>query len=64
MVIGVRFMDKGTIILSVPKGTTQEEIRAIRETYKDVNTNVCIVVSGDSSAKEAVLNLIRARINT
>nr|DAG17513.1 MAG TPA: putative deoxyribose-phosphate aldolase [Bacteriophage sp.] len=57
-------MDKGTIILSVPKGTTQEEIRAIRETYKDANTNVCIVVSGESSVKEVVLNLIRARINT
>ena len=56
-------MDKGIITISVPKGTTQEEVIAIRNKYKD-KYRVNIVISGNSDPKEVIKNFLKARIET
>ena len=56
-------MDKRIITVSVPKGTTQEEIIAIRNKYKDKYI-VNIIISGNSDPKEIIKNFLKARIET
>lgn len=56
-------MDKGTITISVPKETTQEEIHIIRNKYKN-KYKVNIVISGNSDPKEIIKNFLKARLET
>lgn len=56
-------MDKGIITISVPKGTTQEGITAIRNKYKDKYI-VNIVISGNNDPKDIIKNFLKARLET
>lgn len=56
-------MDKGTITISMPKGTTQEEIIATRNKYKDTY-KVNVIISGSSDPKEIIRKFLKARLET
>ena len=56
-------MDKSTIIISIPKTSTKEEINAIRNTYKD-QYKVNIITSGANSPEETIRNFLKARLET
>jgi hypothetical protein len=59
-------MSKGTITISVPNGTTHEEIKQIRneykqsEHYKDYKLN--IIISGEDDIKKALSRFLAERI--
>lgn len=59
-------MSKGTITISVPNNTTHEEIKQIRneykqsEYYKDYKLN--IIVSGEDDVKKALSRFLAERI--
>lgn len=54
-------MNKHTLCISVPKGTTQDEINNVRNRYKD-KYKVNIVISGENDPKDIIKNFIRARL--
>jgi hypothetical protein len=59
-------MSKGTITISVPNDTTHEEIKQIRneykqsEYYKDYKLN--IIISGEDDIKKALSRFLAERI--
>lgn len=55
-------MKKDTIRISVPKNTTEEEIKTIRDKYKD-KYKVNIVVSGKTNVEEYIKDILIARIS-
>lgn len=54
-------MDKGIITISMPKNSTQCEINAIRNKYKD-KYKVNIILSGGISPKNIIENFLKARL--
>ena len=56
-------MDKRTLIISMPKGSTQEEIAAIRSKYKN-QYNVNIIISGNTNPQTTIENFLKARLET
>ena len=54
-------MDKRTIIISMPKSSTQDEINAIRNKYK-VQHKVNIIISGNNNPDEIIKNFLKARL--
>ena len=54
-------MDKRTITISMPKNSTQEEIMAIRNKYKDLY-KVNIIISGNNNPKDIIKNFLKARL--
>ena len=58
--------DKTKIVISVPFGTTHDEINNIRGEYKEKYAGcvVNILISGQESFKENLYNFIKTRINS
>ena len=60
-------MKKGSITISVPLTTTQEEIKEIREQFKKNETmknyRLNILVSGNEKFQENLLNFVKAMVN-
>lgn len=56
-------MDKTTVIISMPKGSTEEEVLNMREKYQD-KYKVFIVISGNENPKENIKNFLKARLET
>lgn len=56
-------MDKHILCISVPKGTTQDEINNVRNRYKD-KYKVNIIVSGGNDPEDIIKNFIKARLDT
>ena len=54
-------MDKGTIIISIPKSSTQNEIDSIRNKYKN-KYKVNIIISGNKNPKDIIENFLKARL--
>ena len=50
-------MDKPTIIISMPKNSTKEEIADMRNKYKD-EYKVYLIISGEESPKEIMKNFL------
>lgn len=51
-------MKKGTIIKYLPYGTTQEEIKRIRHEFKDENTTLILMISGEEKLIDCLQSLI------
>ena len=58
--------DKTKITISVPFGTTQDEINNIRREYKEKYAGcvVNVLISGEESLKENLYNFIKTRIKS
>lgn len=56
-------MDKGIITISLPKSASKEEIKAIRDRYKD-KYKVHIVISGGNDPEDIIKNFLKARLET
>ena len=60
-------MKKGSITISVPLTTTQEEIKEIREQFKKNETmkgyRLNILVSGEDKFQENLYNFVKAMVN-
>jgi hypothetical protein len=58
--------DKTRITISVPFGTTQEELNNIRKKYQNTYTDcvINVLVSGQEGLKENLYNFIKTRINS
>ena len=58
--------DKTKITISVPHGTTQEELNNIRNEYRNKYEDciINILISGQESLKENLYNFIKTRINS
>ena len=60
-------MAKGSITISVPSTTTQEEIRIIREQFNNNEVTkgyrLNIIISGAEELQENLLNFIKAMVN-
>ena len=60
-------MKKGTITISVPSTTTQEEIKEIREQFKKneamKNYRLNILISGNEDLKENLKNFLKTMLN-
>lgn len=55
-------MDKTTtIIISMPKNSTQDEINAIRNKYK-TKYKINIIISGNNNPEETIKNFLKARL--
>lgn len=54
-------MDKRTITISMPKGSTKEEILAMRNKYKD-SYKVNIIISGSNNPENIIKNFLKARL--
>ena len=54
-------MDKTTIIISMPKNSTQDEINAIRNKYKN-KYKISIIISGNNDPEETIQNFLKARL--
>lgn len=54
-------MDKRIITISMPKDSTQEEIAAVRNKYKD-QYRVNIIISGNKSPEDIIKNFLKARL--
>lgn len=54
-------MDKSTIIISMPKNSTKQDIIDMRNKYKD-KYKVNIILSGSHSAKDTIKNFLKARL--
>ena len=59
--IGVGIMNKRTIIISMPRESTKEQIVAIRNKYKD-QYNVNIIISGLGNPYEIIKNFLKTRL--
>ena len=55
-------MNKKILTISMPKGTTQEEIIAMRNRYKD-EYKVNVIISGKYRQKEIIKNFLKARLD-
>ena len=60
-------MKKGSITISVPLTTTQEEIKKIREQFKQSKATkdyrLNILVSGNEKFQENLYNFVKAMVN-
>ncbi len=56
-------MDKRIITISMPKGSTKEEILAMRNKYKD-RYKVNIIISGCNNPEDIIKNFLKARLET
>ena len=54
-------MDKETIIISMSKNSTQDEINAVRNEYKD-KYKVNIIISGNNDPEQIIKNFLKARL--
>lgn len=54
-------MKKETIMISMPKGSTQEEINTMRNKYKD-KYKVNIIISGNNDPKDIIKNFLKSRL--
>lgn len=54
-------MDKKIITISMPKNSTQEEIMAVRNKYKN-QYEVNIIISGNNNPKDIIKNFLKARL--
>jgi hypothetical protein len=54
-------MNLGVIVHYIPKTSSQSEIKALRERYKDTPTRLIIVVSGDGNLMDNLTDFIKAR---
>lgn len=55
--IGVEIMEKPTIVISMPKNSTKEEITNMRNKYKD-EYKVHLVISGEEEPKIILQNFL------
>ena len=56
-------MKDGIIMISVPATTTAEDIKQIREQYKNNNDKLNIVISGNSDFKETLYDFLKTVTN-
>ena len=56
-------MKDGIIMISVPATTTTEDIKQIREQYKNNNDKLNILISGNSDFKETLYDFLKAATN-
>lgn len=56
-------MKDGIIMISVPATTTDEDVKQIREKYKNNNDKLNILISGNSDFKETLYDFIKAATN-
>lgn len=54
-------MDKSTIIISMPKNSTKQNILDMRNKYKD-KYKINIILSGSNNAEETIKNFLKARL--
>ena len=54
-------MDKQTIIISMPKNSTKQDIIDMRNKYKD-KYKVNIILSGSNNVEETIRNFLKARL--
>ena len=54
-------MERPTIVISMPKNSTKEEIAEIRNKYKE-EYKVNIIISKDGNAEEIIKNFLKARL--
>ena len=57
-------MKDGIIMISVPATTTTEDIKQIREQYKNNNDKLNILISGNSDFKETLYDFLKTATNT
>ncbi len=57
-------MKDGIIMISVPATTTTEDIKQIRERYKNNNDKLNILISGDSDFKETLYDFLKTATNS
>lgn len=55
-------MDKGIITIGVDKNTTQDEIKEIRNQFKDQNYKLNILVSGEEEMKLSLGSFLAERL--
>lgn len=56
-------MKDGIIMISVPATTTTEDIKQIREQYKNNNDKLNILISGSSDFKETLYDFLKTATN-
>ena len=56
-------MKDGIIMISVPTTTTAEDIKQIREQYKNNNDKLNILISGHSDFKETLYDFLKTATN-
>lgn len=56
-------MKDGIIMISVPTTTTAEDIKQIREQYKNNNDKLNILISGNSDFKETLYDFLKTATN-
>ena len=56
-------MKDGIIMISVPVTTTTEDIKQIREQYKNNNDKLNILISGNSDFKETLYDFLKTATN-
>ena len=56
-------MKDGIIMISVPATTTTEDIKQIREQYKNNNDKINILISGNSDFKETLYDFLKTATN-
>ena len=54
-------MEKPTIVISMPKNSTKEEITDMRNKYKE-GYKVNIIISRSGNAEEIIKNFLKARL--
>jgi hypothetical protein len=60
---GCAIMKDGIIMISVPATTTTEDIKQIREQYKNNNDKLNILISGNSDFKETLYDFLKTVTN-
>lgn len=55
-------MDKSTIIISMPKNSTKQDILDMRNKYQN-QYKVNIVISGTNSPEDTIRNFLKARLD-
>lgn len=56
-------MKDGIIMISVPATITTEDIKQIREQYKNNNEKLNILISGNSDFKETLYDFLKTATN-
>ena len=56
-------MKDGIIMISVPATTTTEDIKQIREQYKNNNDKLNILISGNYDFKETLYDFLKTATN-
>ena len=54
-------MDKPTIIISMPKNSTKQDLLDIRNKYKDAY-KINVIISGINTSEETIKNFLKARL--